>query len=136
MTLVAKIPPLVSALAFGYGVGMAVPDGAIASMQTAVHGPTARDQGRAAPSVILAPPPRTAAADMGGPESEMLARLRDEVARERGDGAACELSRPLHSRAPRYETRREGDLPYPPEHPKMPGEPLRVQPSRARRTSL
>ncbi|WP_037568468.1 non-homologous end-joining DNA ligase [Phaeacidiphilus oryzae] len=24
-----------------------------------------------------------------------------------------------------------GDLPYPPEHPKMPGEPLRVQPSRA-----
>lgn len=26
----------------------------------------------------------------------------------------------------------EGDLPYPPEHPKMPGEPKRVQPSRAR----
>jgi DNA ligase D len=26
-----------------------------------------------------------------------------------------------------------GDLPYPPDHPKMPGEPLRVQPSRARR---
>ncbi|MFD1660610.1 non-homologous end-joining DNA ligase [Streptomyces caeni] len=26
-----------------------------------------------------------------------------------------------------------GDLPYPPEHPKMPGEPKRVQPSRARR---
>jgi DNA ligase D len=26
-----------------------------------------------------------------------------------------------------------GDLPYPPEHPKMPGEPTRVQPSRARR---
>jgi DNA primase len=28
-----------------------------------------------------------------------------------------------------------GDLPYPPEHPKMPGEPKRVQPSRARRDS-
>lgn len=28
-----------------------------------------------------------------------------------------------------------GDLPYPPEYPKMPGEPLRVQPSRARRVS-
>ncbi len=28
-----------------------------------------------------------------------------------------------------------GDLPYPPEYPKMPGEPLRVQPSRARRSS-
>ncbi|MET7438670.1 non-homologous end-joining DNA ligase [Streptomyces sp. NPDC004082] len=27
-----------------------------------------------------------------------------------------------------------GDLPYPPEYPKMPGEPKRVQPSRARRT--
>ncbi|MDQ3150359.1 MAG: ATP-dependent DNA ligase, partial [Actinomycetota bacterium] len=26
-----------------------------------------------------------------------------------------------------------GDLPYPPDHPKMPGEPLRVQPSRAKR---
>ncbi|WKX68713.1 non-homologous end-joining DNA ligase [Streptomyces sp. XD-27] len=26
-----------------------------------------------------------------------------------------------------------GDLPYPPEHPKMPGEPKRVQPSRAKR---
>jgi DNA ligase D len=28
-----------------------------------------------------------------------------------------------------------GDLPYPPEYPKMPGEPMRVQPSRARRGS-
>jgi DNA primase len=28
-----------------------------------------------------------------------------------------------------------GDLPYPPEYPKMPGEPLRVQPSRARHSS-
>ena len=26
-----------------------------------------------------------------------------------------------------------GDMPYPPEYPKMPGEPLRVQPSRARK---
>jgi DNA ligase D-like protein (predicted polymerase) len=28
-----------------------------------------------------------------------------------------------------------GELPYPPEYPKMPGEPLRVQPSRAKRTT-
>ncbi|GEL20577.1 non-homologous end-joining DNA ligase [Pseudonocardia asaccharolytica] len=28
-----------------------------------------------------------------------------------------------------------GELPYPPEYPKMPGEPMRVQPSRARRPS-
>ena len=26
-----------------------------------------------------------------------------------------------------------GDMPYPPDYPKMPGEPTRVQPSRARR---
>jgi membrane-bound lytic murein transglycosylase D len=90
---------------------MAAPDGAITSMQTAVQGQSARYDARTAPSVILAPPPRIAAADMGGPESDLLARLRDEVSRERGDGAACELSRPTHSRAPRYETRREGDLP-------------------------
>ena len=31
-----------------------------------------------------------------------------------------------------YAAGREGDLPYPPEYPKMPGEPMRVQPSRAR----
>ncbi len=29
-----------------------------------------------------------------------------------------------------YETQGEGDMPYPPEYPKMPGEPKRVQPSR------
>jgi DNA ligase D len=28
-----------------------------------------------------------------------------------------------------------GDMPYPPEHPKMPGEPMRVQPSKARRST-
>jgi hypothetical protein len=28
-----------------------------------------------------------------------------------------------------------GDMPYPPEYPKMPGEPMRVQPSRARAMS-
>jgi hypothetical protein len=28
-----------------------------------------------------------------------------------------------------------GDMPYPPEYPKMPGEPKRVQPSRARPAS-
>ncbi len=32
----------------------------------------------------------------------------------------------------RDEERGEGDMPYPPEYPKMPGEPKRVQPSRAR----
>jgi DNA ligase D-like protein (predicted polymerase) len=34
--------------------------------------------------------------------------------------------------AERDERNGEGDMPYPPEHPKMPGEPKRVQPSKAR----
>lgn len=33
----------------------------------------------------------------------------------------------------RDAARGEGEMPYPPEYPKMPGEPMRVQPSRARR---
>ncbi|MEL4358398.1 MULTISPECIES: DNA polymerase domain-containing protein [unclassified Luteococcus] len=33
----------------------------------------------------------------------------------------------------RDEQAGEGELPYPPEYPKMPGEPMRVQPSRARK---
>jgi DNA ligase D len=35
--------------------------------------------------------------------------------------------------AARDERNGEGDMPYPPDHPKMPGEPMRVQPSRARK---
>jgi hypothetical protein len=31
-----------------------------------------------------------------------------------------------------YEQDPEGDMPYPPDYPKMPGEPKRVQPSRDR----
>jgi len=37
---------------------------------------------------------------------------------------------PLLEWAERDERRGEGDMPYPPDHPKMPGEPKRVQPSR------
>jgi DNA ligase D len=40
---------------------------------------------------------------------------------------------PLLEWAERDERAGEGDMPYPPDHPKMPGEPPRVQPSRARR---
>ncbi|MDG4766979.1 non-homologous end-joining DNA ligase [Solwaraspora sp. WMMD406] len=39
---------------------------------------------------------------------------------------------PLLGWADRDERDGSGDLPYPPDHPKMPGEPRRVQPSRAR----
>ncbi|WP_328338714.1 non-homologous end-joining DNA ligase [Micromonospora sp. NBC_00421] len=40
---------------------------------------------------------------------------------------------PLLDWADRDATHGLGDLPYPPDHPKMPGEPKRVQPSRAKR---
>ena len=32
-----------------------------------------------------------------------------------------------------YEAQGTGDMPYPPDYPKMPGEPKRVQPSRAQK---
>jgi DNA ligase D len=47
------------------------------------------------------------------------------------DDVAHDLT-PLLEWAERDAARGEGDLPYPPEHPKMPGEPMRVQPSKAR----
>jgi hypothetical protein len=32
-----------------------------------------------------------------------------------------------------YEKDDRGEMPYPPDYPKMPGEPMRVQPSKARK---
>jgi DNA ligase D len=40
---------------------------------------------------------------------------------------------PLLDMYERDETEGEGDMPYPPDYPKMPGEPKRVQPSRAKK---
>ncbi len=47
------------------------------------------------------------------------------------DDVAHDLT-PLLEWAERDEKAGLGDMPYPPDHPKMPGEPMRVQPSRAR----
>jgi DNA polymerase LigD, polymerase domain len=47
------------------------------------------------------------------------------------DDVAHDLT-PLLEWAERDAANGEGDLPYPPEHPKMAGEPMRVQPSKAR----
>jgi DNA primase len=47
------------------------------------------------------------------------------------DDAAHDLT-PLLEWAERDERDGLGDMPYPPDYPKMPGEPMRVQPSRAR----
>jgi DNA ligase D-like protein (predicted polymerase) len=42
---------------------------------------------------------------------------------------------PLLEMFERDESAGLGDMPYPPDYPKMPGEPMRVQPSRARRVA-
>jgi DNA ligase D len=42
---------------------------------------------------------------------------------------------PLLEWAERDAAKGDGDMPYPPDYPKMPGEPMRVQPSRAKRPS-
>ena len=49
------------------------------------------------------------------------------------DEAVCDL-RVLHGWVEREEGEGVGEAPYPPNFPKMPGEPRRVQPSRARRS--
>ena len=46
--------------------------------------------------------------------------------------AVCRLDAVLELAARDEREHGLGDLPYPPDHPKMPGEPLRVQPSRAK----
>ena len=50
------------------------------------------------------------------------------------DDAVCDL-RKLFEWVERDEKEGEGEAPYPPQFPKMPGEPKRVQPSRAKRKS-
>src|SRR6266508_1620849 len=50
------------------------------------------------------------------------------------DDVAHDLT-PLLGWAERDARNGLGDQPYPPDHPKMPGEPMRVQPSKARRPS-
>ena len=45
------------------------------------------------------------------------------------DGGAVDIT-PLMEWFARDDAGGQGDMPYPPEYPKMPGEPKRVQPSR------
>ena len=52
---------------------------------------------------------------------------------ERMDDAVGGLETALGWFAADERDRGLGELPYPPEYPKMPGEPPRVQPSRARK---
>jgi hypothetical protein len=48
------------------------------------------------------------------------------------DKAVGRLDGLLEMSATDQRDRGLGDMPYPPDYPKMPGEPMRVQPSRAR----
>jgi DNA ligase D len=61
---------------------------------------------------------------------ERFARLGDVQAGI--DGAVCDLG-VLFEWVAREESAGVGEAPYPPQFPKMPGEPMRVQPSRAKK---
>ncbi|AKT38897.1 lytic transglycosylase domain-containing protein [Chondromyces crocatus] len=124
MSFVHKIPPMVSALAFGYGVGMAAPDAAITPVRAAVTayehqgGAVGSGAGRTAATVRRAsggPESREVAFQVRGKtndasspsalpkrESRELERLRDVDPRGRDEAAACSLERPTHSQPPRY----------------------------------
>ncbi|HTJ83617.1 MAG TPA: transglycosylase SLT domain-containing protein [Polyangiaceae bacterium] len=76
MSFVEKIPPLISALAFGYGVGMAAPDIAVDKVQGAVAGYQAAGQAKIKDA---APAPALSVAlekKLPGDESPLLAELR------------------------------------------------------------
>jgi membrane-bound lytic murein transglycosylase D len=109
MSLVHRIPPLISALAFGYGVGMAAPDGAIDSVHSAVRAggrPIVTTTATQAGAVGALPPlPQLSPARVYAEESRELSRLRDTGPREARRAESTDLDRPTHSRAPRLESR-------------------------------
>lgn len=112
MSLVHKIPPMISALAFGYGVGMAAPDSTITHVHAAV---SAYQQGApappAAPRYATAPAstPRLVASGVGGDESQELSKLRDLVLREEKRSATTPQEAPSYSRPPRYASSMDHD---------------------------
>ena len=102
----------------------------------------ARDQTIASAYSVRARPTATVSAPVTWdevPECEIddfdIWTMRDRFARL-GDVHAG-IDDALHDLAPLlelYERQGDGEAPYPPQFPKMEGEPLRVQPSRARKT--
>jgi len=85
MSLIDKIPPLVSALAFGYGVGMAAPDHTLASVHSAVAGPPSHvSASRSAPLTGPIQHGRLQIA-LRGDESDSLSALRGTSDNKRGD---------------------------------------------------
>jgi membrane-bound lytic murein transglycosylase D len=113
MSLVHKIPPMVSAIAFGYGVGMAAPESTIESMDAAMRGRHEAIHAAYAVPAPTAPVARITAAGIGGDESKELLRLREAAAREARKGEKAEssdLDRPLYTKQPRYESRAGADV--------------------------
>jgi len=111
MSLIDKIPPMISAVAFGYGVGMAAPESAIESMQGAVA-PSPRDAAyayaaRRAPNAPMFSQPvalrgEYAVPSPGGVESLELQQLRQAGAAYGGrQASSCQHHpSPTHSRHP------------------------------------
>lgn len=97
MSIVDKIPPLVSALAFGYGVGMAAPEGTLSHVQGAMTSPRAQTQ-----QVRPSAPPLDMSLEqrLPGRESTALAELRANRSPSRYGGASSMDAAP-YSRAPR-----------------------------------
>lgn len=108
MSLIHKIPPMVSALAFGYGVGMAAPESTITSMDAAVRGHHDEAHVAYVMPAPTAPVMRITAAGIGGDESRELGRLREAALRE-AQKESRDDERPLFSRSPRYESRQGAD---------------------------
>jgi membrane-bound lytic murein transglycosylase D len=102
MSVLHKIPPLVSALAFGYGVGMSAPESTITSVNAAVVAYQAPGGHR--PIVLASAPVTTGAPRPAGEESRELVLMR-RAADEDRRGASCDIDRPLYSKGPRYESR-------------------------------
>ncbi|HEV2756123.1 MAG TPA: DNA primase small subunit domain-containing protein, partial [Actinomycetota bacterium] len=67
------------------------------------------------------------------PEDFSVATMPERFA-EVGDAHAAidDVAHSLQPLLDLYEEHGDGDMPYPPDYPKMPGEPKRVQPSRDR----
>jgi DNA ligase D len=63
----------------------------------------------------------------------MPARFADVGDRHAAINGVAHSLEPLLEMYERDEAEGKGDMPYPPDYPKMPGEPKRVQPSRAKR---
>ena len=103
MSLIAKLPPLVSALAFGYGVGMAAPDTALHKVHGALAAQISPADGvqRRVPIEPINP-----ALDkrLPGRESDALAQLRSGHAPSRyGDACVMRDPRDLQSRMPQRD---------------------------------